>query len=215
VGSVAFLFALAALVVGAVRFWRDTGGGTPRARPVWRALADVLTLRNLGGGGHGCNDFDAGFSQARRWLHHAMFYGFLLCVAATTVAFIYDLLGHVAPYAFFSVPVLLGTVGGFLLLIGTVGLFTVKLVADPAPSAKSLLGMDSALLLLLALVAASGLLLLALRATAAMGVLLAVHLGFVLALFLVLPYGKFTHAAYRSAALLRFASERDDLHAPQ
>ena len=54
----------------------------------------------------------------------------------------------------------------------------------------------------------SGLLLLALRATPAMGILLAVHLGIVLALFLVLPYSRFVHAVYRLAALLRYALER-------
>ena len=45
------------------------------------AARDVLTLRNLGGGGHGCNDDDERFSMTRRRLHHAMFYGFLLCFA--------------------------------------------------------------------------------------------------------------------------------------
>jgi citrate/tricarballylate utilization protein len=54
----------------------------------------------------------------------------------------------------------------------------------------------------------SGLALLFLRQTSAMGVLLAVHLGFVLALFLTLPYGKFVHGLYRFAALVRFHIER-------
>jgi citrate/tricarballylate utilization protein len=40
-----------------------------------------------------------------------------------------------------------------------------------------------------------------------MGVLLAVHLGAVLALFLTMPYGKFAHGVYRAAALLRFSIE--------
>jgi len=39
-------------------------------------------------------------------------------------------------------------------------------------------------------------------------VLLAVHLGAVMALFLTLPYGKFVHALYRFAALARFHVER-------
>ena len=37
--------------------------------------------------------------------------------------------------------------------------------------------------------------------------LLAVHLGVVLALFLTLPYGKFMHAVYRVAALVHAARE--------
>ena len=46
-----------------------------------------------------------------------------------------------------------------------------------------------------------------LRETAAMGVILAVHLGVVLGLFLAMPYGKFVHGIYRFGALLRFAKE--------
>jgi citrate/tricarballylate utilization protein len=41
-----------------------------------------------------------------------------------------------------------------------------------------------------------------------MATLLAVHLGIVLALFVMLPYCKFVHALYRSGALLRFALRR-------
>ena len=54
----------------------------------------------------------------------------------------------------------------------------------------------------------TGLLLLGFRATAAMGLLLVVHLGVVMALFLTLPYGKFVHGIYRGAALVRYALER-------
>jgi citrate/tricarballylate utilization protein len=35
-----------------------------------------------------------------------------------------------------------------------------------------------------------------------------VHLGVVMALFATLPYGKFAHGIYRSAALLKFSIER-------
>jgi citrate/tricarballylate utilization protein len=41
-----------------------------------------------------------------------------------------------------------------------------------------------------------------------MGTLLVVHLGIVMALFLTLPYGKFVHGIYRSAAVLKWALER-------
>jgi citrate/tricarballylate utilization protein len=41
-----------------------------------------------------------------------------------------------------------------------------------------------------------------------MPVLLAVHLGSVMALFATLPYGKFAHGIFRTAALLRFAVEK-------
>jgi citrate/tricarballylate utilization protein len=50
--------------------------------------------------------------------------------------------------------------------------------------------------------------LLLLRDTAAMGPLLALHLGVVFALFLTMPYGKFVHGIYRYVALVRYAQER-------
>jgi citrate/tricarballylate utilization protein len=146
----------------------------------------------------------------RRRLHHAMAYGFLLCFAATCVGFVYDtMLGWTAPYAFFSVPVLLGTVGGVGLLAGTGGLFAMKLVDDPMPAARKLLGADVAILLLLALAAKTGILLLLLRATSLMPIMLALHLGVILGLFVTLPYSKMVHGLYRSAALLRNAIEKD------
>ena len=67
--------------------------------------------------------------------------------------------------------------------------------------------MDDALLLLLWLTSATGLLLLVFRATAAMTPLLLVHLGVVLALFVMLPYGKFVHGFYRLVALAKDAAE--------
>jgi citrate/tricarballylate utilization protein len=210
VAGASFGFAILALVVGGVRFWWDTGGGSVlRARPIAQALYDVFTLRNLGGGGGGCNDRSERYSMARRHFHHAMFYGFLLCFASTSVATVYDhFLGLIAPYAFFSLPVQLGFWGGIGLLIGTGGLAWLKVTGDAGPAAPKVMGGDFALLMLLALTALTGLLLLGFRATGAMGVLLAIHLGVVLTLFLFTPYSKMVHGLYRSLALLRSASER-------
>lgn len=61
---------------------------------------------------------------------------------------------------------------------------------------------------LLFLVSVTGLLLWLLGATAAMPLMLAVHLGALMALFLTLPYGKFANGVFRTAALLRFAIEK-------
>ena len=47
-----------------------------------------------------------------------------------------------------------------------------------------------------------------LRDTAAMGPLLALHLGVVFGLFITMPYGKFVHGIYRYVALVRYAQER-------
>ena len=116
--------------------------------------------------------------------------------------------GWTAPYPFWSLPVLLGTSGGIGLLIGPAGLLWLKGIRDSALSSDKQSGMDVAFLVLLFLVSVTGLMLLALRETAAMGVLLAAHLGAVMALFITLPYGKFVHAVYRFAALVRYHVER-------
>jgi citrate/tricarballylate utilization protein len=64
---------------------------------------------------------------------------------------------------------------------------------------------------MLFLAGATGLALLALRATSLMGLVLAIHLGVVFALFITMPYGKFVHGIYRFLALLRYAKERRNL----
>ena len=219
VASATFLFSLLAMGVGFARFWTDSGGRAAdlaQVRPLLQAFRDAATLRYLGGGGHGCNDRDESFSTQRRWWHHLMAYGFLLCFASTSTATIYDhFLGWPAPYSFWSAPVLLGVVGGVGLVTGTAGLFWLKLVADHEPQAAKLLGADAGLLLLLMLVGATGLLLLGARATGAMGVVLAVHLGFVLAFFVTMPYSKFVHGLYRTGALIRHAIERPDAIDPK
>ena len=212
VASATFLFSLLAMAVGFARFWADTGGRVSeltQARPLRQAFRDAATLRYLGGAGHGCNDTDGTFSTTRRRLHHAMAYGFLLCLASTSTATVYDhLLGWPAPYGVWSLPVLLGTTGGIGMIVGTAGLLWQKLGADREPQATKLLGADAGLLLLLFLIAATGLLLLALRATGAMGPALAIHLGTVLAFFVTMPYSKFVHGLYRTGALIRHAIER-------
>jgi citrate/tricarballylate utilization protein len=210
VGVATFGYALLALGMGARAFWRDAGA-TGRIGPVAAGMAlwDVLTLKNLGGGGHGCNDNSEAFSMRRRWLHHAMFYGFLLCFAATVTGFVYHaLLDWPAPYPVLSAPVLLGTGGGLLMIGGCAGLLAMKFLDDPVPNVRRLLGGEVALLMLLFMIGVTGIVLLAVRYTGAMGLALAVHLGFVLAFFVVLPYSKMVHGVYRSAALLRRAVER-------
>jgi citrate/tricarballylate utilization protein len=205
------VFVLLAFVAGFVRFWRNSGERlseflSPGA--LTKALGDVLTLRYLDGGGGGCTYPAEQQSQSRRWLHHFTFYGFALCFASTTTAAFYHYaFGWKAPYGYLSVPVVLGTAGGVGMVVGTTGLLWLKLRSNPETQARGQ-SMDPAFLTLLLLSSASGLLLLAFRQTAAMAALLIVHLGIILALFLTLPYGKFVHAIYRSAALVKSALER-------
>jgi citrate/tricarballylate utilization protein len=206
------LYCLAVFARGAYRFWRDTDTnltGVIDLRAFAVATRDAFGLRYLKGGGVGCNYPDAQFSQVRRWFHHLIFYGFLFDFASTTVAAIDDhFLGRRAPYPLFSLPVVLGTVGGIALVVGTVGLLSLKWRSDREPAAPRMLKMDVAFLVLLGLTSLTGLLLLVLRASPAMGMLLAVHLGFVAGLFLTMPYGKFAHIVYRYAALVRNALEQ-------
>ena len=203
------LFAFIAIVyaVGVRRFWKESGEKVPDLSAWMQALRDVLALKNLSSNGAGCTYPDEMHSQARRAFHHFTFYGFLLCLASTTVAAIYHFTGSVAPHPYLSTPVILGTLGGIGLLIGPVGLYSLKRRRDPAIVDVKQDPADISFLVLLFLTSLTGLLLLALRESAAMGTLLRVHLGVVLGLFLTLPYGKFVHGIYRSAALLRSAYE--------
>jgi citrate/tricarballylate utilization protein len=80
---------------------------------------------------------------------------------------------------------------------------------DRAPASPDGFGMDIAFTALLFLTSLTGMLVLMFRETAAMGTLLTIHLGFVLGLFVSMPYGKFLHAVYRYAALVRNALEQE------
>ncbi len=208
--GIAFGFAVLALAIGALRFWRGQSPGPSSAAAATDAAHAALTLRYLDGGhGDGCNEADDRFTLWRRRWHHFTFYGFMLCFASTSVATLYHyLLDWPAPYPLLSAPVVLGTLGGIGLVIGPVGLLWLNLrrhalQADPAQAP-----MDRGFISLLLATSVTGLALLALRDTGAMGLLLAVHLGVVMALFLTLPYSKFAHGVYRGAALLKFAIER-------
>lgn len=208
----AFLYAILALSMGLRTFWRDIGSPAETlADPgsLWQAVKDAATLRYLDGGGVGCYNEDERPTDRRRLYHHFTFYGFLLCFASTSMATLYHYIaGREAPYAWWELPVVLGTLGGIGLIVGPVGLLAAKRQRDRAMTDASSLGMDVAFLVMLFLTSATGLALLGLRETSAMGVLLALHLGVVLALFLTLPYGKFVHGLYRFLALIRYAQER-------
>ncbi len=205
------VFVLIALVMGFIRFWPYMGEDLADffKKPLAEGLHDAFTLKNLGGGGEGCTYPAEQKSFARRIFHHFTFYGFLLCLAATSVATVYHYaFDYPAPYPYLSLPVILGTVGGIGLLIGPAGLLWIKAKRDPELAYRAQDGMDAGLLVLLFMISLTGLGLLIWRETGAMGTWLAVHLGFVLALFLTMPYGKFVHGMYRLMALVRYHLER-------
>ena len=202
-----FLFAVFVMLMSGVQFWKHLADvpTTKKKSGGLQGLIDALTLKNLGGGGHGCNDDNERFSMTRRYLHHAVFYGFMLCFAATSTGTIYHyVFGWEAPHAYTSLPVLFGTVGGVLLCVGTAGMYWMKTKTEDSLLSAQLWGMEAGFIALLFLTSLTGLLLLAFRETNVMGVLLAVHLGFVLTFFLSLPYSKMVHGLYRTLALVKF-----------
>jgi citrate/tricarballylate utilization protein len=214
-----FVFAVLALAMSGRAFWRATAAplrppasaaARTRREAAAQAARDALTLKYLDGGhGDGCNEASDAFTLVRRRFHHATFYGFMLCFAATCVATLYHYaFGWHAPYPVTSLPVLLGTVGGLGLLVGPAGLTWLNLHRDPAHGDPQQKPMDLGFSALLFAASLTGLALLLWRDGPAMPTLLAVHLGVVMALFLTLPYGKFAHAVYRCAALLKYQIER-------
>jgi citrate/tricarballylate utilization protein len=211
----AFLYAIVAILMGTRNFWRDIGepaGTLVKGTSLWQAIKDASTLRYLDGGGVGCMNDDEKPTDRRRLYHHLTFYGFMLCFAATSTATGYHYLFNIeAPYPWYDVPVLLGTLGGIGLIVGPIGLLRSKSTRDGNLVDKRTYGMDVAFLAMLLLTSLSGLLLLFLRATPAMGILLALHIGIVFSLFITMPYGKFVHGFYRFLALVRYAKERREM----
>lgn len=212
----ATLYALLALAMGVRNFWQSVNLADPQnadAAALLQAMKDTGSLRYLGGGGAGCYNESEQPGDTRRLFHHLTFYGFLLCFAATLVATLYHyLLGREAPYAWYDLPVLLGTTGGIGLSIGPVGLAIARHRRRGELKDEDQSGMDSAFILMLLLTSLTGLALLLLRATPAMGVMLALHLGVVFTLLVTMPYSRFVHGIYRFAALVRYALERRNLH---
>lgn len=210
-GSV-FITAFILLGLGIIKFWKQTSNIIPEgvAQPdILQASKNVLTLKYLDGGhGKGCNEEDDRYTQIRRIFHHFTMYGFLLCFLATSVATFYHYaFGLQAPYAYSSLPVILGTLGGIGLIVGPIGLLYLNIKRHPLHGDVKQKPMDRGFIFLLLLVSITGLALLAFRDTSAMALLLIVHLATVMTFFITIPFGKFAHGFYRSAALLKFAVE--------
>ena len=204
-----FIAMLIAMSMGVREFWKNISTDPMMWSAASDATHDVLTLKNLGGGHQqGCNEADDAFSLWRKRFHHMTFYGFMLCFAATSIATIFHYVFHwEAPYAYTSLPVLLGTLGGLGLIVGPLGLLYLNLRRHPLHGDAAQKAMDRGFIASLLAISISGLLLLALRETPYMGITLCIHLGFVMGFFLMMPYGKFAHGIFRSASLLKNAIE--------
>ncbi len=207
----AFLLPLFAIGIGLRRYWSEVGG----VRVAWADLRDASLsagrMKNLDGGqGQGCNfEKEERFSDARRHVHHAVMYGFLLCFASTSsgtvMHYVFDMQ---APYGFWSLPKLLGVPGGILLTVGCAGMLMLRRRADPALGTPGRSSGERGFIWLLGFAGFSGLVLYAVGGTWLTGPVLALHLGGVLAFFLLTPYSKMAHGFYRFAALVRDAQDQ-------
>jgi citrate/tricarballylate utilization protein len=201
----AFLFPLLALAISLRRYWVHVGGGRLGVSDITLAFGSAARMKNLSGGhGDGCNFEDEDrFTHSRRYLHQMVMYGFLLCFASTSSATImhygFDL--H-APYSAFSLPKLLGVSGGVILSLGTLGMMRLKMSGDKNLSDARVWGGEFGFIFLLFFVSTTGLALYWLGETPALDILLSIHLGAVLAFFLLTPYSKMAHGFYRLAALI-------------
>jgi citrate/tricarballylate utilization protein len=197
-------YIVAVLLVGAFTFVRETGGRWTWASTLG-ATRDALTLHYLqGGNADACYYPAERSSRSRLVLHMLVFYGFLSALVATIAAFIQqDVFGQLPPYSILSVPVILGSLGGVAMIVGSTGLLWLKWRSDRAPADPGTLTLDWLFLLALDVVSISGMLLLILRDTPLMPALLIVHLATVVALYVSAPYGKFAHVVFRFAALVQ------------
>ena len=123
-------------------------------------------------------------------------------MTATSVATVmHYALNMPAPYPLWSLPKLLGLSGGVVMTLGCVEMIRLKFRSDPTLGATGALGGEIAFIALLGFVGLSGLVLYALGQTTLMPTVLVLHLGSVLAFFLLMPFSKMAHGFYRLAAL--------------
>lgn len=201
-------YVLVIMVGSGLQFWRKTHAHARDLidrRAVVEATREALNLRYLkGGDDDGCYYPSDEASHSRRWMHAAVFYGFMSAFAATIIAaFAQEFLEIMPPYPLYSPPVVLGSIGGIAMIIGSTGLTRLKWRSDPRPAAARMISRDYGFLVMVNLASITGMLVLGLRATPAMGTMLVIHLGAVAGFFLTMPYGKFVHFMYRYAALVQ------------
>jgi citrate/tricarballylate utilization protein len=212
--SLTFAFGSMAIILGARRYWRTITNKATLSFNLGslnKAIRASLNLTHLSKHNNvGCPSDNEKASPWKRYSHLLTLWGFLLCFVSTCIASAYHyLLGISAPYPYLSIPVLIGTLGGAMLLLGTSGFIYFKMSQRRARQIDQL-QLDLTLTSSLWLIASSGLLLLALRETSAMPLLLLAHLGFVFGFFIAMPYSKMAHGLFRLFSLARYYTEAEN-----
>ncbi|MGY9072807.1 MAG: tricarballylate utilization 4Fe-4S protein TcuB [Acidimicrobiales bacterium] len=209
---VGFSMGLGSLAISLRRFWRAIGGGSVTKADLLSAGRSASTLEYLDGGGVGCMNDDEHPTDTRRRYHHMTYYGFALCLAATSLAAVLESgFGQEAPYSWWHPVVVLGALGGIGLIVGPAGLLAAKRHRDPQLGDADSLPMELAFLGMMLVLSVTGFGVLIFRETAAMPALFAVHLGVVFAFFITIPYSKFVHGFYRYLAIVKDRQERREL----
>lgn len=132
------LWMVVSWITGAARYWRDIK--SPKSEKVQlvdvkEAIAYAAKLKYLDKG-----SVEEKLPASRKWLHHFVFYGFLLDLASTTLGAIYShVLNIQAPYPVYNPVVILGVLGGIGIIIGAGGLIYVKTKPSQQPTMKKLL----------------------------------------------------------------------------
>lgn len=201
--GILFLYGVYKMAINALRYIRQ-GKVQFNLDALWMSLNDVAHLTYLKGGGANCSYPTEKPSPIRRLLHSATSYGFAACLMSTiSAAILQDILNMQPPYSLISVPVILGTIGGIGLLVGSSGLVVLKFRSSPEPTDLPMAKRDYLFLAGLISLSITGLLTLILRDYPIYGMMLIIHLTFVAASFVLAPYTKFVHFIYRFIALVR------------
>jgi citrate/tricarballylate utilization protein len=207
------VFAIVVLVAAALGYWRFTHGPLHDLLRVgaWlSALRQAATLRHQAGTDEGCSYPGDTSSRLRRNFHHLVVCGFGLTLLSTTSAAVeQNVFGIYPPYPYVSVPVISGTVGGLLQVIGCAGLMVLKRRSARGQTTLSMWRADYAFLWALVVLNVTGLLVLALRTTGVFGAVLVIHLAAVLLAFAIAPYTKFVHWVFRLLAIYKNTLEAD------
>lgn len=199
-------FAVVAWLMAARAFARDARLARPASfADLWDTARDAFTLRGMSGGGEGCYFPEAERrTDRRRALHVLVVGGFVVANISTALAAAFQhLLGMLPPYPVLSAPVLFGIAGGIATIVGTTGLLVLKARASGRFISREMLRADWTFLVVFDLVSITGMLTLILRATPFMSAMFLAHLATLAALFVTVPYGKFTHVLYRLLALFQ------------